>query len=398
MSWTTPGDLRQQLLRLWERGDWLSARVRGERIFPRTLRLRRPGSRELAQDFAAVRQWVQELQAHSRSARGYGYEITWRRVNHRVHGANDLPDGAVIPTEDDGLRLIGRQREAERFRCLVDETLRRFPSLTDWLVRRPQQLLAEAEAWPRILDVLSWFQANPNPRIYLRQLDIPGVDTKFIEGRRKLLSELLDAALPDQAVNRKVSGTRGFEQRYGLLGKPPLVRFRVLDVRLRIQGLSDLSVPAREFGELRLPVRRVFITENEINGLAFPEHPGSLVIFGLGYGLDRLAGVHWLQQVEVYYWGDIDTHGFAMLNRLRTRLPHARSLLMDQETLEAHRELWGAEPHGKRFTGVLPNLTASEQAVYRALRDNAFGDCLRLEQERVGYGYLRRALSRLGPG
>jgi hypothetical protein len=30
------------------------------------------------------------------------------------------------------------------------------------------------------------------------------------------------------------------------------------------------------------PLERVFITENEINGLAFPDVPGSLVIFGLG--------------------------------------------------------------------------------------------------------------------
>jgi hypothetical protein len=31
--------------------------------------------------------------------------------------------------------------------------------------------------------VLRWFVANPRPGVYLRQLDIPGVDTKFIEVR-----------------------------------------------------------------------------------------------------------------------------------------------------------------------------------------------------------------------
>ena len=392
MSWTTPDELRGQLLRLWERGYWLAAVVRGEALFPRRLRLRRPGSRDLAGDFAAVRAWVQQLQAGSREARGYGYEITWRRVNHRVHGANDLPDGAVVPTEADGLRLIGKTQEAERFRALADETLRRFPQLTDWLARRPLQVLAEADAWPRVLAVLDWFRAHPRPGVYLRQLDIPGVDTKFIEGRRRLFIELLDTVLPASAIDPSATGARGFERRFGLREKPALVRFRLLDPALYLQGMSDLSVPPEQFAGLRLPVRRVFITENEINGLAFPDHPDSLVIFGLGYGLERLAAVAWLQDVAVHYWGDIDTHGFAMLHRLRTRLPHARALLMDRETLEAHRPLWGRERPDQRFTGALAHLTEDEQALYQALRDNTLGECLRLEQERIGFGHLRRAL------
>jgi hypothetical protein len=73
-----------------------------------------------------------------------------------------------------------------------------------------------------------------------------------------------------------------------------------------------------------------------------------MVVFGLGYGLERLADVEWLRQVEVHYWGDIDTHGFGILNRLRARLPDAHSFLMDRSTLEAHRALWGQEPAESR--------------------------------------------------
>ncbi|MCK8515008.1 DUF3322 domain-containing protein [Methylonatrum kenyense] len=395
MSWTTHDELRGQLLSLWERGDWLAATVRGEALFPHRLRLRRPGSRDLAGDFAAVRAWVQQLQAGSREARGYGYEITWRRVNHRVHGANDLPDGAMVPSEADGLRLIGKTQEAERFQALANETLRRFPQLTDWLARRPLQVLAEAEAWLRVLAVLDWFRAHPRPGIYLRQLDIQGVDTKFIEARRKLFVELLDAVLPEAAIDPAATGARGFERRYGLREKPALVRFRLLDPALYVQGMSDLSVPINQFAALRLPVRRVFITENEINGLVFPAHPDSLVIFGLGYGLKRLARVDWLQDVEVYYSGDIDTYGFDMLHRLRTQIPQARSLLMDRMTLNTHRALWGCEDKEKRVTGELSQLTAEEQSLYVDLRDNVLGERLRLEQERIGFRYLRSRLQAL---
>ncbi len=110
-----------------------------------------------------------------------------------------------------------------------------------------------------------------------------------------------------------------------------------------MQGLTDLSVPADEFGCISLPVQRVFMTENEINYLAFPPVAGSMVIFGGGYGFEALAQAAWLHHCALFYWGDIDTDGFAILDSLRGYLPHARSLLMDRATLLAHRPLWGRE-------------------------------------------------------
>ena len=139
----------------------------------------------------------------------------------------------------------------------------------------------------------------------------------------------------------------------------------------------------------------VFITENEINGLAFPAFPNALVIFGLGYRAEALRRLHWLADKRLYYWGDIDTHGFAMLDRLRSRMPHARSLLMDRATLDVHRELTGQEAAHQRFTGTLTRLTHAEQQLFQALRDNVLGNNLRLEQEHVGYGWVEARLGRL---
>lgn len=395
MSWTTPDLLRTQLQKLWNSGAWLAAQITGEPMFPRELRLRGPSPRELAEHFGDVRNWILALQAGSREHRGYGYELRYERINNRIHGANDIPVAAVVPTAADGLRLIGRSREAERFRWLVDTTRKRFPQLDAWLARRPLVALDQIEHWPQLLAVLEYFTTHPRPGVYLRQLDIPGVDTKFIETRRQLLGELLDQVLPPAAIDPTVAGVRGFERRYGLRPKPPLVRFRLLDPALHIRGLSDLSVPPEQFAALAPEVARVFITENEINGLALPDCPRSLVIFGLGYGLERLAEIQWLRDVPVYYWGDIDTHGFAILNRLRTTLPQARNLLMDRATLDAHRALWGKEPADKRFLGELPHLDAQEQALFDDLRADRLGERVRLEQERIGFGWLRMALAEL---
>lgn len=397
MAWTTPADLRRQVQKRWDRGEILAARVTGEPLFPLPLRLTRPGPRDLAADFEAVRRWVRDLSAGDRGHRGFGFALTWQESNHRVHGRNTLPVRAEVPSEADALRLIGKTRDAERFREVTEATLAEFPELADWLAAKPLTALDHAGEWDRVLAVLRYFRDHPWPERYLRQLDIPGVDTKFIEARRKLLMPLLDRILPEWAVAPEHTGSKGFTGRYGLRSESPRVRFRMLDPRLAYAGMRDLTVPFADFARLSPPVKRVFVTENLTNGLAFPEHPRALVIFGLGYGLENLAEAQWLNEVAVHYWGDIDTHGFAMLDRLRGALPHAESFLMDRETLEAHRPLWTREAEGQRFTGELERLTPAEQALFQDLVNDRLGHGVRLEQERIGFGYLEEVLASCDP-
>ncbi|WP_435105335.1 DUF3322 domain-containing protein [Arhodomonas sp. AD133] len=396
MSWSDGGRVRRTLRRHWDRGELLAARLRGESLFPLRIPCRGPTARELGAEFEAVGEWVARLRADSRERRDYGFDIEWRRTNHRTLGANDLPAAFIVPTEADALRLLGETRAAERFDALAAGTLARLPALREWLIARPLTALEHAEDWPRILAVLEWFRAHPRPGRYLRALDIPGVDTKFIEARRGLLGELLDSVLPADAIDANATGKRGFNRRYGLRDKPARVRFRLLDPALAIHGLTDLTVPGTELARLRLPVRQVFITENEINGLTFPAVAGGMVIFGLGYSLEQLADIPWLREAPVWYWGDIDTHGFAMLDRLRAHLPHAHSLLMDRATLDRHRDLCVGEPADKRHLGTLTRLTGREQALFEQLKADVLGERLRLEQERIAYGWVEQSVAAIG--
>lgn len=56
---------------------------------------------------------------------------------------------------------------------------------------------------------------------------------------------------------------------------------------------------AGELAALNLPATLVYLAENEINGLAFPEVPDSIVIFGLGYGVEVLSAIPWLAGVRL---------------------------------------------------------------------------------------------------
>ncbi len=392
-GWTTAEDVAAQVARRWDDGRLLAARLGGEPVFPLRVPVRGPRSAELGDRFDEVKAWLRALEAGSKAAKGHGYELERETVENRVVGLQSLPVAVVIATEDDGLRLIRRSREADRFAALAERTLSAFPELRPWLVRRPLALVGEADAWERVLSVLAWFRDHPRPGVYLRQIDVPGVDTKFVEARRGLLSQLLDLVLPSSSIDPAFTGASGFEGRYGLRFRPPLVRFRILDPALRIAGLSDLTLPVPELASLDLPASRVFVTENEVNGLAFPDVPGSVVVFGLGYGLERLAALPFLSARQVVYWGDLDTHGFAMLSKVRSVIPGAASFLMDRETLLAHRALWVREPEPHR--GELPGLSGDERGLYDDLRYDRLGEAVRLEQERIGFGWVSSALRRL---
>jgi len=83
------------------------------------------------------------------------------------------------------------------------------------------------------------------------------------------------------------------------------------------------------------------------------------VIFGAGYGFERLDRARWLGELRLCYWGDIDTHGFAILDALRARFDHVESFLMDRSTLLAFESLWGTED--SPIDRELPRLTAQER-------------------------------------
>ncbi|GAB4564730.1 MAG: DUF3322 and DUF2220 domain-containing protein [Geothermobacteraceae bacterium] len=390
MSWTTPADLKAQLQKLWDRGALLSVLAGGETLFPRRLKLKGPSSRELSERFAEVREWIGRL-----SAAG-PYRIEWSHINHRVLGHNKIPTEIWVDRLDDALGLLGKRQAAERFADLVALTRERQPALLPWLQKRPLRALELAADWRRLLDVVAWCQAHPRPGIYLRQIDLPGVHTKWIEEHRGVLIELLDLVLPEEAIAPEFTGIGGFCRRYGFRDKPARVRLRILDPDIRLLPAGseqDIVLTHAAFAALDLPVAKVFITENEINFLAFPQIKGAIVIFGAGYGFDNLTSADWLQKKAIHYWGDIDTHGFAILNQLRGVFPHAESFLMDRQTLLCHKELWVAEVRPE--TAELSRLTPEEHELYDQLRRDHWGERVRLEQERIGFKFVKERLSRL---
>ena len=387
-EWTTLAAVRAQLRRRWDRGDYLSAWAGGVPFAPLSMPLRGPSTAELSARFDEVRDWV----AHwAEAAREHPIALRTRSTGHRSIGANELPSHLEVDGYDALWRLLGVGALVRQFERLHADTVAVEPALDGWMARRPLRVLENADRWIRLVQATTWMARRPADRtIYLREIPIPGVDTKFIEQNRTILAELIDELDPVRA-DRAFAPNR-FAQRYGFAVKPILVRLRSLDPsRPLYPGVSDLTVRADEFPAAAPGVGTVFVIENDVTFLAFPEVADAVAIFGGGFAVSSVAALPWLTARRVVYWGDIDTHGFVALDRLRALVEHAESLLMDEETLLAHRGQWVRED--VQATAPLTHLTPAESALYRALQNGSFGDHVRLEQERVQYSAVQ---SRLG--
>ena len=207
-GWTDQSRLRAQLQRLWDRGDLVAELVTGESSFPRRLSLKGPSSAEMSEQFDPVRKWIAGL------CRLPHYRVELREFRHRVLGVNQVPAAIWVDSLDAALAILGKRGEASRFTELVAQTRARRPTLLDWVAAKPHQALAMAGVWGRLLDVVDWIEVHPRPNVYLRQVDIPGVDSKFIEAHRGVLGPWLDRLLPPNAVDETMSGVAGFAKRY----------------------------------------------------------------------------------------------------------------------------------------------------------------------------------------
>ncbi len=393
----TPDEIKKKALSRWNQGKVLRSWLGVEMLFPLELSAGKPTASQVLKDFAQVRAWKSLLESHSLCHVGHGYRIEYIEINHRQLGHQRLPKSIIFESVDELAAFIGKRGDITRFANILKLIHRQQPELRSWVERYPLKVLSQATHWSQLLAVLEYFKAHPRPRRYLRELDIPDVDTKFIEKHTGLINQLLDIVLPADAIDNTITGLAsfGFERRYGLKYDEPLIRFRWLDAELARDygGLDDLSIPLSQFLTLNPNCKCVFITENKINGLSIPAQPQSMVIFGLGYGISMLKQASWLEQKEFFYWGDIDTHGFAILSQLRSYFPRVQSLLMDQETLLRFRPLWVKEDSTKRAVTDLTALTTAEYELYDLLRSDYFGECVRLEQERITYEHLLTRLN-----
>ncbi|MBX3451467.1 MAG: hypothetical protein KF777_18005 [Planctomycetaceae bacterium] len=354
-------------------------------FFPKVI----PCDKTVDSNLAVAIESIHRLRSESKEQLGYGYAIEWEERNSRTHGRNGFPRKISFETPQDLLKLIGKEREFTQFTVAVDRIRARYPQLAQWIRSHRRDVIDAASELDGLLQVVDYLVAHPRPDRFARELPLP-VDTKFIERNRRILRAWLDLLLPPHVIR---ADEEHFDRRFGLRYVEPLVFMRCLDEAVQQQAnwpWGECALPLHSLAALPLIVERVLIVENKVNLLTLPRISGAIAMGGLGNGVTDLRYVTWLSQVPVWYWGDLDVDGFEILSRLRTVLPHTKSLLMNENVLLAWRASIGTTGNG-RVGIALPNLTPEESQAFQVCSVNN----LRIEQERIPQAFVLKQLNEM---
>jgi hypothetical protein len=378
-----PDDVRLSLRRRYtsQHCSWLATGG----SWPLSVALTTLTERDAAVDVSLVRSWVEAWASWNAGGNVAWAETCWPKL-----GVQRLPVRLDLTTPIEVAELIEEgtryARAAERYAHFGAM----WPALTgSSMLARHFDVLADytPDDYERLLQVLRWLVANPNSGYFVRQLPVEGLHTKWIDKRRQaLIVELLTGI-------RDVATGGDFHDVCGLRRAPHRVRMRLLCPKLRraTGGIADVEAPIDQLSRLALRPGRVLIVENLETGLALPDIAGCAAFMKLGHSVTVLAAVPWITGTPVVYWGDIDTHGLAILDRARSVLGDVTSVLMDERTLLSHRSLWVEEASQCTETD-LEHLTAGEWEVFDKLRTHAWSVNVRLEQERIPWPAALAAL------
>ncbi len=378
-----PEELSEFLLRRYnnQHKAWLL----GEGQWPLSVSLGVPTEKDVAGNASGVRRWVDAWTTWSGPGKVSWVSRQWARL-----GNHQLPANLELATPLETASVLGHGRRwrsvEQRYQLLIE----RWPQLAGQsVVGRYFSVLSDYsdQDFLRLMAMLSWLEQNPASGLAPRQLPVAGLDTKWLEKRTGLITDFLRSIRSDDTPG-------DFYSICGLRRPAARIRLRILCPKLRqeVGGLNDIEAPLLEVAQLSISPRHILIVENLETGLALPDMDGVVAFMRLGNAVTMLAEVPWLQGCDLTYWGDIDTHGYAILNRARSLFPNLVSVLMDQETFVSYRELWGEEDAQSPET-TLPLLREHESIVFYSLKNERWGSQLRLEQERIPWP---AAIERLG--
>lgn len=379
--------LRKKLSRLEANGKLYVALAEGREVPYLSMPLKRPQDIETSWDKLLA--WQDFWRKAPKASGGHPlWHVEEKRKQTVSFGKQLMPVRVFIDTPEDAMALLGLTKKKKEFLAGLSAVESQMPSLRDWYLTYFCRISAE-DFFHVALSIARFMLEQEQREGYLREMAIPGVDTKFLENHNFLVRTLWNALFPE---NTAESSDELWEKLFVQKVPTPSICIRSLDEHLRFAGVRKLFLSQDDIADFQPPHRRIFITENKVNGYTFPDAKDSLILFGMGYGVLEMAeSAPWLADKEIYYWGDLDHDGFNILSNLRKVLPEMKihSFLMDKETLLAY-----VDPKVKDTgnTTTIPDyLTVSEKMAWKLIHDNGW----RLEQERIPHEEVEWAVESL---
>jgi len=375
----SPQEIKNQALKWWK--PFLQSQLSGENIFPKTIdRIGKISSSAIREKINELQTQLADLQNNSKEKLGYGYVINREDISFRRTGTHSLPQSITFETAEDYIDFTGKRKDWMAFLQSTNLINHELPQLREWVFNNVLTVIENNKIWSELIKVCKYFLATPKPNLYLRQLPID-INTKFIENNEAVIKSLLDFLIPEY---KRDDLEKSLVKRYYLKYDEPTIRIRILDPNLSIGSLSDLRIPLSDFEKLKINCTNIIITENKMNFLALPPLHSTIAIWsGGGFMVSFLKKIGWLEWANIFYWGDLDVHGFLILHQIRSYYPQVKSIMMDFDTFNLYKSE-GLTKGEAINTEDLKNLTATEKDMFLYLKENNY----RLEQEKIKQGYV----------
>ena len=198
----TPEEVRGFLLKKWQTGRYF---FKGN--YPLSAALGMPSAAVMTDKFSEVRRWASDWQKKESG----GCPLEWKEINHRLLGKNRLPAAVVFHAPETLARYIGRLGELKTYTNLHEILHKADARLAaEWADSHPFDLIACGDDLPRLITLWRWMVFHPRPGLYLRQIDLPGIDTKFTARYRRVLADWLGLTLPPEHIDETFIGVKQF--------------------------------------------------------------------------------------------------------------------------------------------------------------------------------------------
>ena len=346
---------------------------------------------------------AEKLYKNSKNAKGKGYTVETKTVKTHKQGMQTIIEKIYFETEIDFINFIGKEKETENFKKHLSIIKNQFLNLNaedvqnNWVKKHLHNLIttAEDDYWQNIFLCAIWFLNNPNCNLYLREIPLP-VHTKFIEQNTSLIFSLY-TALNKNKDNDKVTSNADIYKRWGVRTPEHFIRFRSLDKDINLKILNEeftsyeTQIPLSTFAKINFnSIEYIFIVENLIVYLTLPPFSKALCIFGSGFAAVNLKENKALNEKRLYYFGDIDEHGFEILSAVRSIFPNVKSFCMDKKTYEAFSDF---AVRGENSPSKVEDLNLSEEELilFKFLREKT----RRLEQEKISQAFIKSRIEEI---
>src|SRR5690625_150756 len=293
--------------------------------------LRPPTEKQVLADQTAAADWAASWRAVDETATTAGLEIDWQDRSWTRIGRQRIPIRLRLTTPDEPAALAGgdtardwarlRDRAAVIRLRLGDGANATAPvdaedatgiggdrtgdgatgdsvdceadPLAAAIRSQAKRILSlSAPGFDTVIAVVDWLRGHRLGSLRPRQLPIRGVDSKWFETHRGLVTALLNGIGHADAVS--------------VLDAEPRMRLRILDPAMSTDrsGLDDITAPISQLSRLPVSPRLVFVFENLETVLAMPVWPSAVAVHGSGYAVDAVAQLAWIGGARVIYWGD----------------------------------------------------------------------------------------------